>query len=92
MSDQTAYVCSRCQIGHLRPGLYPFTRVYNGMLVSIPDMPSFTCDVCGFVEYDASSLAGLETLVGKLRRAGNGARAASKSAASHGSRRRSLKP
>ena len=66
MSDQSAYPCPQCQIGLLQPKPMPYVRVVNGMFVSVPDMPTYTCDLCGYQEFGHEALLVLETLVGRV--------------------------
>jgi YgiT-type zinc finger domain-containing protein len=64
MFDQFAYDCPRCQIGHCHAGRTTYTRVINGRVVSIPDIAVYTCDVCGYQEFDRDALLRLQTLLG----------------------------
>lgn len=85
MSDQTTYLCPQCQIGHLQPGKQTFAHVYNGMFVSIPDMPCYTCDVCGHQEYEPAAVAHIEALIGEARPGRAVTRTAAKPPAAEGS-------
>lgn len=64
MFNAYAYDCPRCQIGHCHPGKTSFTRLYHGRLISVPDMTVYTCDVCGFQEFDPDAMTILQRLLG----------------------------
>lgn len=64
MSDHFAYSCPYCQIGYCQPGQATYVRMHNGMLVSMPDMPVWTCDICGYQEFDQEAVSNLDTLLG----------------------------
>ena len=51
-----------------------YVRVVDGMVMSIPDTPAYTCDVCGYHEFDQTSVAQVDALVGHNRRTLNPAR------------------
>ncbi|MFO7322707.1 MAG: hypothetical protein DIU68_013330 [Chloroflexota bacterium] len=79
MSDKATLLCPHCQIGHLQEGMQTYVRVVNGMVISMPDTTAYTCDVCGFQEFDYAALAHVDTLIGSER-------------ASSGIHRQSVKP
>lgn len=62
--EDESYPCPQCQIGFLQPGRMPYVRIIRGMVVSVPDMPTYTCDVCGFQEFGSDALLLLDSLVG----------------------------
>lgn len=62
MTDQIA--CPRCQIGNLQPVTATYTAVQNGMLLSVPNMPAWQCDICQYQEFDFDALGRVEALVG----------------------------
>jgi YgiT-type zinc finger domain-containing protein len=64
MFDQFAYDCPRCQIGHCHAGKTTYTRVTQGRVISIPNIAVYTCDVCGYQEFDRDALLRLQTLLG----------------------------
>ncbi|MBZ0284269.1 MAG: hypothetical protein K8L97_26250 [Anaerolineae bacterium] len=64
MSDQTAYPCPCCQIGFCQPGTQTYLRMHNGLLVSVPDVPMWTCDICQYQEFDQERLRSLDALLG----------------------------
>lgn len=44
-----------------------YTGVHSGMFLSAPNVKRWECDVCGFREFDAASLATLNALVGHMQ-------------------------
>jgi YgiT-type zinc finger domain-containing protein len=64
MFNLDTYECPRCQIGHCHPGKTTFTRLHHGRLISVPDMTVYTCDVCGFQEFDPEAMTILQRLLG----------------------------
>lgn len=63
MSDQFAYSCPYCQIGYCQPGQMTYVRLHEGMLISAPDTPVWTCDICGYQEFDHDAVANLDALL-----------------------------
>lgn len=39
-----------------------YTHVVNGVLMSVPEMPAWQCDICGYHEFDQHALRRLERL------------------------------
>jgi YgiT-type zinc finger domain-containing protein len=68
MSDSEALLCPQCQIGHLQPGRQTYVRVHGDMVISVPDMPALTCDVCGYHEFEQHALIEVEALVSEAKR------------------------
>ncbi|MEZ4671487.1 MAG: YgiT-type zinc finger protein [Anaerolineae bacterium] len=64
MSELSAYSCPNCQIGVCRPEKTMYLSLYDGMLVSVPDMPVWVCDICQYQEYDPEVILRLEVLLG----------------------------
>jgi hypothetical protein len=62
----TTLTCPQCQIGFLQPTETTYSGIHRGMLISVPNMPSYTCDVCEHHEFDVSALVQIEALVGQL--------------------------
>lgn len=58
--------CPRCQIGVLKPGLATYAGLYRGMFISAPSVPSYSCDICQYREFDDRALTSLDALVGQL--------------------------
>lgn len=65
MSDTLEYQCPRCQIGHCQLGLATFVHLYDDTLVTMPDMPAWTCDICHYQEFDPDAVLRVEALVGQ---------------------------
>lgn len=55
-----------------------YVRVVEGMVMSIPDTLAHTCDVCGYHEFDRSTVAHVDALVGNNRRVVNSPRMTTK--------------
>ena len=68
MSDHAAILCPQCQIGHLQPGKQTYVRVDGSMVISVPNMPAVTCDVCGYHEFEEHALIEVEALVSDAKR------------------------
>jgi hypothetical protein len=64
MADLTAYPCPNCQIGYYQPGKKTYLCLHHGMLVSVPDMLIWTCDICEHEEFDRDAILQLEALLG----------------------------
>lgn len=64
MSDQFTYSCPYCQIGYCQPGEATYVRMHEGQLVSAPNMLVWTCDICGYQEFDREALTALDALLG----------------------------
>jgi YgiT-type zinc finger domain-containing protein len=62
MTDQVA--CPRCQIGNLRATTGTYSTVYNGLLLSVPNVPAWKCDLCEYLEFEYDALTKIEALVG----------------------------
>jgi hypothetical protein len=57
------YPCPHCQVGHCQRSIMPFLKVHGDLLVNVPDMPVWSCDICGFYEYEREALARLDNLM-----------------------------
>jgi len=66
MPDETIYPCPNCQIGHCHTGRATYVHVYGDMLVSVPHMLAWVCDICGYQEFDRATLLRLETMMGQV--------------------------
>lgn len=66
MSNSAALSCPQCQIGYLQPTETTYSGVHHGMLISVPNMPSLTCDICEHREFDDAAVVQIEALVGQL--------------------------
>ena len=70
--------CPRCQIGYLHAEKATYSYVHNGMLLSVPNMPAWKCDICQYQEYDYDALTQIEALVGHFGLPNDPVRPASK--------------
>lgn len=66
MGNQPAFMCPRCQIGRCQPGHITYVQMYEGMLLRVPNMLVYTCDICGFQEYSLDAMQQLRALVGEV--------------------------
>ncbi|MBE2272284.1 MAG: hypothetical protein IAE80_28875 [Anaerolinea sp.] len=66
MASTATPSCPRCQIGHLQVGSATYSCVQQGVFLSVPNVPSWTCDICQYREFDFDALIRIEALVGQL--------------------------
>ena len=64
MPDTSAFPCPNCQIGICKPTRTTYLKIYNGMLVSVPNTPVWRCDICQYQEFEHQTVARLETMLG----------------------------
>lgn len=64
---QSPFECPRCQIGMCQPGKATYTRMFGRQIISVPDMTLYTCDVCGYFEFDGDAVYQIEAMLGPLR-------------------------
>jgi YgiT-type zinc finger domain-containing protein len=57
--------CPVCQVGKLKLRRSVFVRVYSGTLVHVPNVDTWTCDVCGHSFYDPTIIRQVEVLIGE---------------------------
>lgn len=76
--------CPRCQIGVLKPELATYTGLFRGMFISAPSVPSYSCDICQYREFDDRALTYLDALVGQLSLPHEAPRTPAKQAAAEG--------
>jgi YgiT-type zinc finger domain-containing protein len=57
--------CPRCHVGALDAVTVTYSAVYRGALFSVPAVPAWLCDICGYIEYDEATMERLEALVGE---------------------------
>jgi hypothetical protein len=62
--DTTYESCPECQVGMLRPATVPYYARLEGILVTVPSFPAWTCDVCRHCEYDEDALDDLRIILG----------------------------
>jgi YgiT-type zinc finger domain-containing protein len=55
--------CPECHAGVLRLQYLTYFTWLNEELVTVPNFPSWVCDVCGRREYDARAISWLNTLL-----------------------------
>lgn len=79
-TPRTAATCPHCQIGTLSLQRVVYARWYGTHFVTIPNFPSWVCDVCGSLEYDGAALEQVRLVLG--REAGEASEAARRAARS----------
>jgi YgiT-type zinc finger domain-containing protein len=62
-SPQSVSLCPECQTGVLHLQYLTYFTWLNAELVTVPNFPSWVCDVCGRREYDARAVTWLNTLL-----------------------------
>ncbi|MBN2147397.1 MAG: YgiT-type zinc finger protein [Anaerolineales bacterium] len=55
--------CPECHAGVFRLEYLTYFTWLDGELVTVPNFPSWVCDVCGRREYDARAVSWLNTLL-----------------------------
>jgi len=40
-------------------------QIYEGRILSVPDMPAYVCDICGYQEFDYQAMQSLYLLMGR---------------------------
>jgi YgiT-type zinc finger domain-containing protein len=65
ISRGNAQHCPRCHVGALAAVTVTYSAVYRGALFSVPNVPAWLCDICGYIEYDEVTMERLEMLVGE---------------------------
>ncbi|MBK8025430.1 MAG: YgiT-type zinc finger protein [Chloroflexi bacterium] len=80
-TSSTKHACPRCQIGTMQPTQASYSTVYRSALLSVPNIPAWSCDICAYLEYDDDAMARLEALVGEYILTNETARANPKPAA-----------
>lgn len=65
VKDQAEYTspCPECHSGVLRMEYLTYFTWLNDELVTVPNFPSWVCDVCGRREYDLRAINWLNTLL-----------------------------
>ena len=58
-SKLKGYACPRCTVGRCTPRTTTFAEMYQGQLLSIPNVKAYVCDVCHFAEYEQDTLEAL---------------------------------
>jgi len=57
------YLCSECQTGVLRQLRLTYFTWLNQELITVPNFPSWVCDVCGRRVYDARAINWLNAIL-----------------------------
>ena len=57
--------CPHCQTGNLSLQRRVYARWYGAHFVTIPNFPSWICDVCGSLEYDGAALEQVRLIFGR---------------------------
>ena len=60
---ETAILCLECRAGLLRLQYLTYFTWLNQELITVPNFPSWVCDVCGRREYDSRAINWLNTLL-----------------------------
>ncbi|MFZ6028128.1 MAG: YgiT-type zinc finger protein [Chloroflexota bacterium] len=60
---QQAYVCPECHAGLMRLEYLTYFTWLNQELITVPNFPSWVCDICGRREYDERAITWLNTLL-----------------------------
>lgn len=57
------YPCKECMVGVMHPHYVTYFTWLGSELITVPNFPSWICDVCGRREYDQGAVAWLSTLL-----------------------------
>ena len=60
---ETGSLCPECHAGVLRLQYLTYFTWLNQELITVPNFPSWVCDVCGRREYDPRAISWLNTLL-----------------------------
>lgn len=55
--------CEDCGIGYYQPLSAPFLLAVGSRMMTIPDAPAYSCDVCGFRTFDEEFLDAIHSLL-----------------------------
>ncbi len=55
--------CPACQVGNYHLKLVTYYAWLGNELITVPDFPSWVCDVCGRTEYDEKAVDQLRALL-----------------------------
>ena len=61
--NQTITQCTECSAGKMRREFVTYFTWLGEELITVPDFPSWVCDVCGRREYDVRALNQLSLLL-----------------------------
>ena len=57
------FPCPECQAGHMHRTYVAYFTWLGDELISVPDFPAWSCDLCGRCEYDENALTRLTLLL-----------------------------
>ena len=57
--NRNSYPCPRCTVGRCLPQTQTYVDIYQGQLLSVPDMPNHVCDVCHYSEFEIDAVESL---------------------------------
>lgn len=55
--------CPSCQVGNYHLKLVTYYAWHKNDLITVPDFPSWVCDVCNRIEYDKKAVDQLRSLL-----------------------------
>lgn len=55
--------CPACQVGNYHLKLVTYYAWHGNDFITVPDFPSWVCDVCNRVEYDEKAISQLRSLL-----------------------------
>jgi YgiT-type zinc finger domain-containing protein len=58
-----SYPCPECHSGVVRLEYLTYFTWFNDELITVPNFPSWVCDVCGRREYDRRAVSWLNTML-----------------------------
>ena len=61
--SEVSHVCPECHTGVLRLEYLTYFTWLNDELITVPNFPSWVCDVCGKREYDTHAVSWLNMLL-----------------------------
>jgi YgiT-type zinc finger domain-containing protein len=62
-SAESGTLCSECHAGVMRLQYLTYFTWLNQELITVPNFPSWVCDVCGRRDYDPRAISWLNTLL-----------------------------
>jgi YgiT-type zinc finger domain-containing protein len=60
---EVAHICPECHTGFFRLEYLTYFTWLNDELITVPNFPSWVCDVCGKREYDSHAVSWLNMLL-----------------------------
>lgn len=74
MANETRDTCPVCRVGRLHVRAVTYSRVANGLLISVPDTLQWTCDYCRHTTYDRQMMLRIAAAIGQVRATNNASR------------------